>query len=68
MARPPDTRPNGSAAASVLAGPSAELAAYRGAQWTAERMHLIRSVVGEGPPRYHDVAAWTLAGSTFACG
>ncbi len=59
-------RGHGSGAESALAGPSAELAAHRGTAWTAEQMHLVRSVIGEGPPHYHDVAAWTLAGRPAA--
>jgi 2'-5' RNA ligase len=39
----------------------AALAGYQGPQWTADRMHLVRSRLGAaGPPRYATLASWPL--------
>lgn len=42
---------------------AADLASFAGADWTANRLHLVRSVTGAGPPRYQDVGSWQLRGS-----
>ncbi|MFI6979034.1 RNA 2',3'-cyclic phosphodiesterase [Embleya sp. NPDC050154] len=51
-------RPPGSA----LTDPAADLAGFDGVEWTAARLHLVQSVIGNGPARYHDVATWPLVG------
>lgn len=51
-------RPRGGA----LTAPAADLAGFDGAEWTAARLHLVRSDIGNGPARYHDVATWPLVG------
>jgi len=38
------------------------LAALRGAAWTASSVHLIRSYLSGGPPRYEELASWPLQG------
>jgi 2'-5' RNA ligase len=41
---------------------SRRLASFTGTAWTAPSIHLIRSHLSSGPPRYEDVAAWPLLG------
>lgn len=42
-------------------GPLVEsLAGYAGATWTAADIHLIRSYLGDGPPRYEIAGTWPL--------
>jgi 2'-5' RNA ligase len=42
------------------------LTSYRGPEWTADSLHLVRSRLGAGPGRraqYETIAAWTLGGN-----
>jgi RNA 2',3'-cyclic 3'-phosphodiesterase len=39
------------------------LADLRGTTWTAGSVHLIRSYLSGGPPRYEDVGSWPLRGA-----
>jgi len=41
---------------------SGALAGFRGVPWTATSVHLIRSHLSSGPPRYEEQAAWPLQG------
>lgn len=41
---------------------SRTLAGFSGTAWTATSVHLIRSHLSSGPPRYEDLAAWPLQG------
>ena len=41
---------------------SRRLAGFTGTAWTAASIHLIRSHLSSGPPRYEDMAAWPLLG------
>jgi RNA 2',3'-cyclic 3'-phosphodiesterase len=38
------------------------LAGYAGTPWTAAEIHLIRSYLGAGPPRYETAGTWPLRG------
>jgi RNA 2',3'-cyclic 3'-phosphodiesterase len=38
----------------------ASLAGYAGTPWTAADIHLIRSFLNEGPPRYETAGTWSL--------
>lgn len=49
-------------AATDLSAVTAELAAFAGTAWTAQSIHLIRSHLSAGPPRYEDLANWPLQG------
>jgi RNA 2',3'-cyclic 3'-phosphodiesterase len=45
-----------------VSGLAAALAGFSGAAWTADSIHLIRSHLSAGPPRYEDLAAFQLEG------
>jgi len=45
-----------------VSGLSGALATFTGTAWTAESIHLIRSHLSAGPPRYEDVASFPLEG------
>lgn len=50
-------------AAAALRGAATDLGVFAGAVfWTADRLHLVRSVTGDGPARYQDVGSWPLLG------
>ncbi len=40
----------------------ASMAGYSGARWDAAEIHLIRSYLGDGPPRYETEGTWPLSG------
>jgi RNA 2',3'-cyclic 3'-phosphodiesterase len=39
-----------------------ELSAFNGSPWVADSVHLVRSYLTGGPPRYEDVGSWPLSG------
>ncbi len=60
---PRKSEPEARAAAVALRRAAAELAEFTGGRWTAGRLHLVRSVISGGPPRYEDIASWPLRGA-----
>jgi RNA 2',3'-cyclic 3'-phosphodiesterase len=44
------------------------LAGYAGTSWTAAQIHLIRSYLGAGAPRYETAGSWPLHGGRPAAG
>ena len=45
---------------------TAALTGFATAEWTAQSVHLVRSHLGGGAPRYEDVAEWPLLGRPHA--
>lgn len=43
-----------------ISGLTQELAGFRGSPWVADSIHLVRSYLTGGAPRYEDVGSWPL--------